>query len=339
MILDITPVSDIDWDSPGKRIYHVPFTFDGVWGRVRIPLCVICGSRPGKTLTIIGGTHGDEYEGPVAAKKLIESLNDHEISGRMIIIPVLNAPAFFAAQRESPLDGGNMNRAFPGNPKGSITSRIAHFVTTEVLTRSDIVVDFHSAGAPTEIIRCMSFHEIKNPEVLRQHIDTAFAFGTPFTMIYTSEMGTGLLTEEAEKMGKITIGSELGYGASTEVDGVMWAYRGTFNVMKLHGLLPGEQEHLLPTEYDKQRLVSNTNIDTYITAPVSGISEPLVKIGQFVRKGDPVMCIHNFEEVDVAGVIIRADKDGYVMARRFRAETKQGDLVIVIATEVDVENT
>ena len=103
-------------------------------------------------------------------------------------------------------------------------------------------------------------------------------------MIYTSGMGTGLLTEEAEAMGKITIGSELGYGASTDLDGVRWAHHGTLNVMRHYGLLDEPAVDLAAPGLDRQRVVSATDIDRYVTAPVSGISEPLVPIGAFVRR-------------------------------------------------------
>src|SRR5712692_7244025 len=122
MIHDITPVVRLDWDSPGKRLYHVPFTLDGTWGRLRVPLGVVIGPRPGPTIVAIGGTHGDEYEGPVGLKNLLNELvADDVVAGRLIVIPVLNVPAFLAGQRESPLDGGNMNRAFPGDARGSLT--------------------------------------------------------------------------------------------------------------------------------------------------------------------------------------------------------------------------
>jgi predicted deacylase len=130
MIAEITPTRLIDWDSPGARRYSVPFTLDGTWGRVRLPLYVACAAQPGPTIVAIGGTHGDEYEGPVGLKNLIRELDPRRlVRGRLIVIPVLNVPAFRAGRRESPLDGGNMNRAFPGNPHGTITSRIARWVT------------------------------------------------------------------------------------------------------------------------------------------------------------------------------------------------------------------
>ena len=107
MIPDITPVSQIDWDSAGARFYHVPFTLDHTWGRVRVPALrrLLPGSRV-PTVVAIGGTHGDEYEGPVGLKNLIRELDPARLaSGRLIVIPVLNVPAFRAARRDSPLDG------------------------------------------------------------------------------------------------------------------------------------------------------------------------------------------------------------------------------------------
>jgi predicted deacylase len=246
-LLEITPVDRIDWESPGARRYAVPFTMDGTWGRMRLPLYVACATKSGSTVVAIGGTHGDEYEGPVAFKNLVHDLDPAElVAGRLIVVPVLNVPAFRAARRESPVDGVNMNRAFPGDPRGTLTSRIAHFVTTEVLGRADVVIDIHSGGASMEIVRTMSFHAVPDPGAYRRFEETALLFGTPFVMIYTSGMGTGLLTEEAEAMGKVTIGSELGFGASTDLQGVRWAYRGLRNVMKHYGLLAGRPADLRP---------------------------------------------------------------------------------------------
>ena len=159
MIIDITAVNHVDWESAGARLYHLPFTLDHTWGRVRLPLYVACAARPGSTVVAIGGTHGDEYEGPVGLKNLIRELDPARLAaGRLIVIPVLNVPAFRAARRDSPLDGENMNRVFPGDAHGTITQRIARFLTDEVLARADVVIDLHSGGTGFEIIRCMSFH-------------------------------------------------------------------------------------------------------------------------------------------------------------------------------------
>ena len=334
MIAEITPVGQLDWESVGARFYHVPFTLDGAWARLRVPLYVVCAPQPGKTIVAIGGTHGDEYEGPVGLKNLIHELDPATlVAGRLIIIPVLNVPAFKAAQRESPLDGGNMNRAFPGKVDGTITARIARFVTDEVLARADVVIDIHAAGTGMEIARCASFHEVADPAQARAMTETAKLFGMPFVMVYSSGFGAGLLTEEAEALGKVTIGGEFGYGASADLQGIRWAHGGVLNVMRQYGLLDSPIVDLVPQTVDRQRVVVATDIDRYITAPFRGISEPLVPLGAYVTKGTPVARLHDFDKIDEPGATIYADNDGYVLMRRFRAATEQGDMIMVIGQE------
>ncbi|MEZ4532338.1 MAG: succinylglutamate desuccinylase/aspartoacylase family protein [Thermomicrobiales bacterium] len=337
MLVDITPISKIDWESQGARAYSVPFTSDGMWARTRMPLYVASSGKPGKTIVAIGGTHGDEYEGPVALKNLVTSFDVNRLtSGRLIVIPVFTVSAFYADQRASAEDGVNMNRAFPGRADGSISYRMARFLTDEVLSRADVVIDIHSGGRGYQIAPAMSFHAVDDPQLRQQFKETAFLFGTPFTMIYTSGMGTGLLTEEAEKMGKITIGSELGYGASTDIDGVRWAYHGVQNVMRHYGLIDEPVEDLTLEKWGKtQRLIQNIDIDTWITAPIAGISEPLAPLGSYVTAGTPVARVHDFYRWDEPGVDILADQDGYVLCRKFRSKTEQGEVVMVIAKEVD----
>jgi predicted deacylase len=335
MLIDITPIEKLDFDSKGARYYSVPFTSDGMWARTRMPLYVASSGKPGETILAIGATHGDEYEGPVGLKNLIHGLDpDGLVSGRLIVVPVFNVPAFQAGQRASTQDGVNMNRAFPGDANGTITYRMARFMTDELLTRADVVIDIHSGGVGYQIVPTMSFHHRDDPDMHKAFKETAFLFGTPFTMIYTSGMGSGLLTEEAEAMGKITIGSELGFGASTDYWGVKWAHHGTLNVMRHFGLLNEPLVDNTPPGLDRQRLITATDIDRWITAPVSGISEPLVELGTFVIMGTPVTRIHDFDRWDEPGVDILADGDGYVMCRKFRAETQQGEVVMVIAEEV-----
>jgi predicted deacylase len=337
MIYETTASDQIDWDSPGKRLYAVPFTYDGTWGRMRLPVCVVCGRRPGRTVAAIGGTHGNEYEGPVGLKHLIAEVTANSITaGRLIVIPVLNVPAFAAARRESPMDGGNMNRAFPGRPDGTLTGRVAHFVATDVIPRADVVIDIHAAGDTHEIAPCTSFHLVDDRAHLAAMRETGALFGMPWIWIYARGMGSGLLTEYAEALGKITIGGEFGYGASADLQGVRWAHHGVLNVLRHHGLMPGAIEPLLPPEYEKQRFVASTDLDAWITAPSSGIIEPLVPLGAFVKKDQAVAAIHDFERIDEPGVAIRANMDGYLLVRHFRAQTPQGAVVAVIGKEVSI---
>lgn len=138
----------IDWDRPGKHHYNVAFHLDGTWGYSLVPLTVINGHRGTNPngILIFGGTHGNEYEGQIGVKRLCADLDPAEMSGHVVLMPRLSESACVANQRESPLDGVNMNRAFPGNPRGSISYRISNFVKRFVFPRGRVVIDIHSGA-------------------------------------------------------------------------------------------------------------------------------------------------------------------------------------------------
>src|SRR4051794_23057330 len=126
----------IDFEKPGKHHYQVAFHLDSSWGYSLVPLTVVNGLKKSTAQTpgvaVFGGTHGNEWEGQVTVKRLAHDLDPAEMSGRVILVPQLSESACVNNTRISPLDGVNMNRAFPGNPHGSISYRIANFVKTRI---------------------------------------------------------------------------------------------------------------------------------------------------------------------------------------------------------------
>ena len=120
----------IDFEAEGRQLGHldVPHSSnDSAWGALRVPIAVI-GHGRGPTLLFTGGNHGDEYEGPIALLKLARELAPETIEGRLILLPALNLPAVLAGTRVSPIDQINMNRAFPGDPRGTPTLMIADYL-------------------------------------------------------------------------------------------------------------------------------------------------------------------------------------------------------------------
>ncbi|WP_246230615.1 succinylglutamate desuccinylase/aspartoacylase domain-containing protein [Bradyrhizobium cytisi] len=87
-------------------------------------------------MLLTGGSHGDEYEGPLSLLKLARSLSPADVRGRIIILPMLNYPAVLGGTRVSPIDGVNMNRAFPGRSDGTLSQLIAHYLTRVCLDSS-----------------------------------------------------------------------------------------------------------------------------------------------------------------------------------------------------------
>src|SRR5437870_5596737 len=130
----------IDWERPGKATYEVAFHHDGTWGNVLVPLTMVNGLRgAGKSVVCFGGTHGNEYEGQVAVRRLAGELEAEVLCGRVIVVAGVREAACVAGTRASPEGGRNMNRAFPGDARGTITFRIADFVTRYVFPRVDVV--------------------------------------------------------------------------------------------------------------------------------------------------------------------------------------------------------
>src|SRR6266446_7791890 len=190
----------IDFSRPGKHHYRVAFPYDGSWGNSLVPMTVINGLRGANAngVAVFGGTHGNEYEGQVAAKRLSRDLDPEVMSGRVIVLPQLSQSACVAGTRVSPLDGVNMNRAFPGNPRGTLSYRISNFVKTRIVPQVRVVLDIHSGGNEGSFPICTSFHPIPDPVQRAETAKAALLFDPPFAMIYSSEMHSGLLTDEGE---------------------------------------------------------------------------------------------------------------------------------------------
>ena len=204
---------DIDFRSPGRRDYHVCIEHPTLWGFFKIPLTVLVGpeAEKGRGILAIGATHGDEYEGPLAIKNLLHEIDPARVRGRLLLVPVLNRPAFDAGVRDTPHDGINLNRAFPGDASDSVTFQIARFVDRFLFPRVHVVLDIHSGGDVARFPYLAQFHAVSDSALRGQFEAAARGFGTRFVEIY-QDRTPGLLTSRAENLGKITIGTELGWG-------------------------------------------------------------------------------------------------------------------------------
>ena len=337
MVRIIHNFDDIDFQLPGKQHYQVAFHCDGTWGYSLVPLTVINGLRgtnPNGVLCF-GGTHGNEYEGQVGLKRLCADLDPEQIAGRVVLMPQLSESACVANMRVSPLDNVNMNRAFPGNPRGTISSRIAHFVKTRIFPLGRVVIDIHSGGMEGAFPCCTSFHPIPDPA---QQAETALVsrlFDTGFALIYSSAMASGLLTDEAEAEGKITIGSELGAGASVDRQGVRHAYEGVQNVLRHYGMLEGAVTNVRPEGSAPTRLIRAAELDAYVPAPCDGIWEPVAQPGEAVEKNDLLGRLHDFSDHSSAAVEIVAPRSGWVAMLHLSARPRKGQTLFVIAEELD----
>jgi N-alpha-acetyl-L-2,4-diaminobutyrate deacetylase len=332
--------TQIDLSRQGKQqgYLQVPYSHNlGGWANVMIPMTVIArGSGP--TVLALGGNHGDEYQGQVAIMKLAQRISEGEVQGRLILIPSLNFPAALAATRLSPIDGMNLNRAFPGDAHGSVTSQIAHYLTHELFPISDAVIDIHSGGRSMEFVPCSHMHVVSDRAQRQAMLDAMLAWNTDFCFLYTDIAGSGLLPVEAENQGKTVITTELGGGEAIPASVHRIAHDGLVNVLRHLGVLSGalqSRESLgLPPTVLTQALESKN----YLLAPESGIFEVCVELGDMVAVDQPIGRIHFLERPDRQPIEILAPKPGYLICMRSPCKTQQGDCVAVIGEQVCVES-
>lgn len=334
--------AEIDFDRPGKHHYRLAFHLDSGWGFSLVPLTVINGLRPAAPgsspagIAVFGGTHGNEWEGQVTVKRLCEKLDASEISGRVILMPQLSQSACAANQRVSPYDNVNMNRAFPGNPRGTLSYRIANFVKTRVFPKVRVVIDLHAGGREGGFALCTSFHPVPDPAQFNEISRVAALFDTPFVLIYSSQMASGLLTDEAEAEGKIAIGGEFGFGEGVNRRGVLHAYEGVLNVMRHYGMLTGPTSKIDTARSSPPRLVDARHLEDYIPAASTGIWEPLVELGDDVKQGQLLGRIHNFSNHAAPPPEIYAHRAGIMIMMCGTATCQQGTTLFVIARDADV---
>ena len=333
----IIPPGDIDFARPGKHHYRAAFHLDGRWGYSRVPITLINGLRPGADVpgvAVFGGTHGNEYEGQIAVKRLCRDLDAAQMCGRVILIPQLSETACAGHQRSSPEDGVNMNRAFPGNPRGTLSYRIAHFVKTRVFPQVRVVIDLHAGGREASFPLCTSFHPIPDPAQHTETLAVARLFDTPFIYIYSRQMASGLLTDEAEDDGKIAVGGEFGVGEGSSMRGIRHAYEGVKNVLRHYRVLDNSIQRIDEGRPIAPRVVQAPHIGDYVPCPRSGIWEPLVEAGADVSARQLIGRLHDFADHSSDPLDIMAHRDGIVIALHFGAVVQQGATLYVIAEEV-----
>lgn len=328
----IVAPTGIDFTSPGRRDYFVRFEHPTYWGDYLVPVTVFAGREqvPGRGVVAIGATHGNEYEGPVAIKHLLDEIQTERVRGRLILIPTLNVSAFNAGVRDTPDDGVNLNRAFPGDERGSITQRIAHFVSSTIFPQVHVVLDIHSGGQVARFTPVTSFHHVSDVKQRREMERTARGFGARFTMNYQNNT-PGLLTSMAERLGKITIGSEFGWGNSVLAEGVSMARQGILTAAIVQEQLQGDiprNQHWASAE---QTLVDNSELSCYVPATFDGHFEPTVTCGERVSKGQRIALLHDFNRIDEPPREIIAPHDGFVICQAWAAKVFRGQVISVVS--------
>ena len=321
----------IDFEAEGVQhgFLKLPHSHDGsAWGSLMVPITQVKRGS-GTTALLTGGNHGDEYEGPIALFNLANRLSAEQVSGRVIIVPAMNHPAFLAGGRTSPIDGGNMNRVFPGRPDGGVTEKIADFFTRVLLPLADVVLDIHSGGKTLEFVPFAAAHILEDKEQEARCVAAMEAFNAPFGLMLLELEMTGMFDREAESRGKVFVSTELGGGGSATARTNAIAKRGVDNFLKHAGILAGEPE------IGPSMRLDMPDDRCFVISESRGLIEFCADLGDSVAAGQVIARVHDPERSGAEPVEYRAGTAGLFVGRHFPGLVAMGDCIAVVAQPVD----
>lgn len=321
----VSPTVDYDRDGVQHGFLKLPHSRDeSAWGALMIPVTVVKRGE-GPTAILTGGNHGDEYEGPVALMKLASSLSPDAVSGRVIIVPAMNYPAFRVGRRTSPLDRGNMNRSFPGRPDGTITEKIADYFQRHLLPMADYVLDIHAGGKTLDFLPFAAAHLLPDKTQEARCVAAMEAFSAPYSVMLLELDSVGMYDTAAEEMGKVFVSTELGGGGTATARSIAIADRGARNFLKHAGILAGAPEIGRSVKLDMP------SGDCFLTCEEPGLLEMCADLGDRVQEGQVVARVYDTGRTGGTPRAYCARMTGLLAGRHFPGLVQSGDCIAVIA--------
>jgi predicted deacylase len=272
------------------------------------------GRGNGRTIGLCAAIHGDEGVGTQMIMELARTLDDAQLAGRLLLLPVANPLSFEAGTRHNPIDDVNLNRVFPGVAGGWFSEQLATLIVREFLEKIDVLIDIHAGGAmPT-----VDYVYIFNDEKLSR------AFGSK--LLYRPQGGVslgtiygGTLSSIALERGIPTVTIELGGGLIDQAPFVVRGLAGLQNMLRASGALPGKVDARTDqVELSEIRIIRPTQ-GGFLHTEAPPLGEPIAEGAVLGRIVSP----YTFEELEV---IPNPVPDGWmVLAHLSRNLVQAGD--------------
>jgi predicted deacylase len=293
-------------------------TRDGT--EVGLPVAVVNGAGEGDTCYLQAASDGDELNGVGVVSRVVESLAPAELTGTVLAVGVVNWHAFQVAEHRNPIDDTKLNRAYPGDPDGTASERIAH-ATFSAAAQADYVIDLHQGSTSRMIeetrVRCGRHHQLHDA-----CLDLARTFDCGY--ILDQKGPDGQLARAVATEGVPAIDPELGGCVGWDDDSIATGVDGVFNVLRANDFLSGS---VSPRTQIRAR-----EFDQY-GAPAGGLVRFEADMGTRVAAGQPL-----FRVTDVFGqekTTINADNAGILWRTRRLPQVATGEYVCSVGTGLD----
>lgn len=267
---------------PGQKATGTLEIPAGVDAAASIPVVVVRGSKPGPVLALVSGAHGTEYASIIALEKVIQLLDPAQVSGTVIILPLVNIASFEQkVPHVNPVDGKSMNRFYPGKPDGTQTERVSYAITKQVVERCDYLVDYHGGDIDENLRPYAYWPKSGNAKMDAATHDMVLAFGLDHVIVWSDRpkdpAASRYLDNTANTRGKPAIAVEAGYSGTVETDDVALLANGTLSLMRYLKMLSG-------TPAMVEHPVWLGKVDT-VASDQPGIFYPLVQRGTYAEAG------------------------------------------------------
>lgn len=260
-----------------------------------IPISIIHGAKPGRTLLITAGVHGAEFVPILGVQKFLPQVDPKLLRGTLIVARVTHIASFLRATVfYNPHDHKNLNRVFPGSPTGTQTERIAHVFTTQLLSRADALIELHAGDATESLHPFVGVYggalAVKQYPLSKQ---IGLALGLPTVLSYRMDtpeqiQGSGRSSNrQAVADGKATVLVEIGDRGRRDERLIKQLSDGLVNMLRVMDMLPGKGRPFPPGLKWYTATASAAPKNT-------GIFYPLKEAGMLARKGERVGYVTDF---------------------------------------------
>ena len=285
----------------------------------------IKGKDDGPTIAILGGVHGDEFEGVLACRQIRNILQQTLIRGTVKFAAPAHPVAWNASTRNSPTDGLNLARVFPGNTSGNPTEQVAAFLTENLIKGADLVIDLHSAGKNFDMALLCGYLD-SDPVLSIRSAAYAKIFDAPFTWKHSGPPSPGRSISTAEALGIPSVYVEGRGGGQVRTADLETYVSGVLRI--LHSMAMLSQS---PKASNKSVSVSGDgNTDEGIISTSTGYFCTTAEVGLYVLQGDLLGEVIDDEANNCEKIL--SPSSGIVMLLRRNTQVSPGDTLSIVAS-------
>lgn len=300
---------------PGERkTLNIPVAAMITNNEIGLTVRVIHGRKPGPVLLVSAAIHGDEINGVEIIRRLLKLKQLGQLVGTLIVVPIVNIHGFLDHNRYLP-DGRDLNRSFPGSPKGSLAARLANTFLTEIVSHADFAIDLHTGARHRSNLPQIRFDPDSEP--CRQ---MAKAFGLPIILHSTPKEGT--FRKSAEALGIPVILYEAGEALRFDEVCIRAGKNGIVNVMRHLGMI-----RRVTRKTEQESTVALNSM--WIRSPASGILRTLIPLGARTTVGSVIAIVA--DPLGESEIEVCASCEGVVIGRVNLPLVHEGEALFHIA--------